>query len=278
MALPDAAPTTAEGWRAELDLGFAPSNLGKTLLARRRHHGPLAVQRPFYPEGEVCHAYVLHPPGGVVAGDKLSIRIATDTGAHGLITTPAAGKFYRSAGALARQSVHLALEPGAALEWLPQETIFYEGARVASTTQVELQPGARFIGWEILSLGRPAAGEGFAQGEVGLDWRINLQGQPLYRERLLLDARAFRANWGLQGRAACGSLYAYPATAADLDAVRGLIGEHAARGVTLVEGLLVCRGLDARAEVLRQFFQAVWAQLRPGVVGRSACPPRIWAT
>ena len=271
------ASAQPEGWLAELDLGFAP-RMGRTVLARRRHRGPLKVQRPFHPEGEVCHVYLLHPPGGVVAGDQLAIRIAADPGARALITTPAAGKFYRSDGPLARQSVALEIGEGAALEWLPQETIVYEGARVASELSVDLREGARFLGWEILSLGRPAAGEGFASGEAGLDWRIRLGGQPLYLERLLLDSRAFRANWGLRGQAACGTLFAYPASSDSLDAVRELIGDAADRGVTLIDGLLVCRGLDPRADMLRQFFQRVWEALRPEVVGLSACPPRIWAT
>ncbi|SMF95462.1 urease accessory protein [Methylomagnum ishizawai] len=277
-AVPATEAAAPEGWRAGLELGFAATGSGKTLLARRRHHGPLAVQRPFHPEGGVCHVYVLHPPGGVVAGDRLSIRVEADPGAAALVTTPAAGKFYRSAGPLARQSVALTIAPGAALEWLPQETIVYQGARVASTTRVDLREGARFLGWEVLALGRPAAGEGFEAGEAGLDWRIDLEGQPLYLERLVLDPWAFRAHWGLRGRAALGTLFAYPATAAQLDTVRGLVGDRPDLGVSLIEGLLICRGLDARADVLRRFFEQVWAALRPGVMGRPACPPRIWAT
>jgi urease accessory protein len=236
------------------------------------------VQRPFYPEGGVCHVYLLHPPGGVVAGDKLAIRVNADTGAEALVTTPAAGKLYRSDGPEACQTVTLQVAAGAALEWLPQETIVFEGARVASDMRIELQAGARFVGWEILSLGRPAAGEGFAKGVARLDWRITLDGQPLYLERQHLDAAAFSGNWGLRGRAALGTLFAYPATPSQLEAVRGLIGEAPGRGVTLIDGLLICRALDLRADVLRQFFLRVWEIIRPETMGRAACPPRIWAT
>src|SRR5262245_44590058 len=90
------------GWRAELDLEFAARD-GKTVLARRRHLGPLVVQRPFHPEGGVCHLYLIHPPGGIVGGDHLSCRIAVAPAAQALLTTPAATKFYRSAGATAVQ-------------------------------------------------------------------------------------------------------------------------------------------------------------------------------
>ncbi len=236
------------------------------------------MQRPFYPEGEVCHVYLLHPPGGVVAGDRLAIRIAAADAAEALVTTPAAGKFYRSDGRAARQSLALDIEAGAALEWLPQETILYEGARAACDTRVELAAGARFIGWEILSLGRPAAGEGFARGAVTLDWQILRNGNPLFLEKLRLDPKAHRASWGSRGHAASGTLFACPASEQSLNAVRELIGEEPARGATLIDGLLVCRALDPRADLIRRCFQRVWEAIRPEIVGRAACPPRIWAT
>ncbi|MGZ8157813.1 MAG: urease accessory protein UreD [Methylobacter sp.] len=274
-----ASPNTAQpqGWQAKLELGFEYKH-GKTVLAHRRHIGPLTVQRPFYPEGDVCHVYVLHPPGGVVAGDCLTIAINAATDSAALVTTPAAGKFYRSDGKLARQQVALAVAAGASLELLPQETIIYEGAQVAADVRLELAAGARFIGWEILALGRPAANEGFTTGSVGMNWQIFRAGELFYRERLLIDAQAFAANWGLNGHSACGTLFACPATAVQLAAVQQLIGESSGRGVTLLDDMLICRALDIRADRLRDFFQQVWRLLRPDVVKRDACAPRIWAT
>ncbi|UOA10089.1 urease accessory protein UreD [Methylobacter sp. S3L5C] len=268
---------TPQGWEATLELGFKLSN-DKTVLAHRRHHGPLTVQRPFYPEGGVCHLYLLHPPGGVVAGDSLTITINAAANSAALVTTPAAGKFYRSTGELARQSVTLTVAAGAALEWLPQETIIYEGARVASELRVNLESGARFIGWEVLVLGRPAANEGFTVGQACMSWQIFRADELFYRERLKLDAQAFLARWGLNGHSACGTMFACPASVVQLEAVQQLIGETAGRGVTLIDDLLICRALDTRADRLRGFFQQVWAALRPDVLQRKACEPRIWAT
>ena len=266
-----------QGWQAKLELGFAHQH-GKTVLAHRRHFGPLTVQRPFYPEGGVCHVYLLHPPGGVVAGDCLTINIKAGTDCAALVTTSAAGKFYRSDGKLARQQVSLTVSSNATLEWLPQETIIYEGARVESELRLDLAAGARFIGWEILVLGRPAANEGFTSGEVGMNWQIFRAGELFFRERLIIDAQAFAANWGLNGHSACGTLFACPVTAVQLEAVQQLIGESAGRGVTLIDDMLICRALDNRADRLRDFFQQVWRTLRPDVVQRDACAPRIWAT
>src|SRR5689334_17836187 len=98
-----------DGWRASLDLEFARSGV-RTVLARRSHVGPLVVQRPFYPEGEVCHVYLVHPPGGVVGGDTLELRARVRDGAHALVTTPAATKFYRSEGRVARQLQDIVLD------------------------------------------------------------------------------------------------------------------------------------------------------------------------
>ena len=277
LSLADQNTTQSPGWQAKLELGFARQH-GKTVLAHRRHVGPLTVQRPFYPEGGVCHVYVLHPPGGVVAGDCLTIDINAATDSEALVTTPAAGKFYRSDGKLARQQVSLTVAANATLEWLPQETIIYEGAQVASELCLELAAGARFIGWEIIALGRPAANEGFNTGEVGMNWHLFRAGELFYRERLMIDAQAFAANWGLNGHSVCGTLFACPATVVQLEAVQQLIGESAGRGVTLIDDMLICRALDTRADRLRDFFQHVWRIVRPDVVKRDACAPRIWAT
>jgi urease accessory protein len=266
-----------KGWCAELQLGFAPG-LDKTLLVQRQHSGPLMVQRPFYPEGGVCHVYILHPPGGIVGGDQLSISVSAEEHSHALITTPAAGKFYRSAGDLAVQTVAIKVAKGATLEWLPQETIIYDGALLRSAVKVELMPDARFIGWEMLSLGRPACGEGFELGLAELSWQIYAQDQPLFLERLHLDARAFAARWGLQGSSACGTLFASPASAESLSAIQQLIGDTTGRGVTRIDELLICRAIDSRSDRLRGFFEQVWTIVRPDCIQRQACAPRIWAT
>lgn len=277
LSLADTNRVQTPGWQARLELGFV-HKYGKTVLTHRRHFGPLTVQRPFYPERDVCHVYVLHPPGGVVAGDNLTIDVNAATGSAALVTTPAAGKFYRSAGELARQTVTLKVAADASLEWLPQETIIYEGARAATELKLELEATTRFIGWEMLALGRPAADEGFTMGEAGMNWQIFRAGELFYRERLKIDAQAFAANWGLNGNSACGTLFASPATSAQLESVQQLIGDSEGRGVTLIDDMLICRALDSRADRLREFFQLVWRTLRPDVVKRDACAPRIWAT
>src|SRR5262249_52335552 len=151
----------------------------RTVLAERRHDGPLVVQKPLYPEGpDVCHAIVVHPPGGIAGGDQLSLRAAIDNGSHALLTTPGAGKWYRSAGPMAQQS--LAFDVRGTLEWLPRETIVFDGALAELDTRIELAEGARFIGWEVVCLGRRGSGERFRRGRLKLSTHIGREARTVY--------------------------------------------------------------------------------------------------
>ena len=265
------------GWKAELKLGFTHS-ANKTILAQRSHKGPLTVQRPFYPEGGLCHVYLLHPPGGIVAGDQLKIDVEVENNASALITTPGAGKFYRSSGKQALQTVSLKIKQEASLEWLPQETIVFEGARLVSDVHVDLSENARFIGWEILVLGRPAANEHFKQGEALLNWRIFRDGMPLFLEKMQLDSNAFLARWGLNGCSSCGTLFAVGANHANLEAVRTLIADTPRQGVTLIDDLLICRASAEKSNTVRDFFEKVRTLIRKDIVRQEPYTPRIWAT
>lgn len=266
-------PASTQGWQARLQLTFA-HRAGRTCLIERQHRGPLLVQRPFYPEGDVCHAYIVHPPGGIVGGDELTLQVVARDGAHALLTTPAAAKFYRSDGRTARQE-QLLHAHDTTLEWLPQESIFYPEARVRSTTRIELGSSAKFIGWEIGCLGLPARKQPFDAGQLHLHLELWLDGAPLLIDRLhIADAR----QWGLGGHEAFGTLLAYPASRAMVDAVRELEQAGVKLGVTLVDQVLVCRALAAQGEPIKHAFIEYWQSLRPRLLDRPAVPPRIWAT
>jgi urease accessory protein len=263
-----------------LTLGFRPTP-SRTLLADRRRHGPLAVQRALYPEGPVCHVYLLHPPGGVVGGDRLSIDVRCDPGSAALITTPGATKFYRSAAQAAVQQVRLQVAGGASLEWLPLENILFPGADVRLETTVSLADDARLACWELHCLGRPANDERFDRGRLDSRLRIERGGTPVLDERLRLDGcRPQRQRAHLAGHPVTGTLVVAPADPAARDVVQALLPppDTDYTGVTLLDGLLVVRYLGHSTERARQLFAAVWTVLRPLALGRPATPPRIWAT
>jgi len=269
------------GWEARLALRFE-QRAGRTVLAHRSHEGPLAVQKPFYPEGDVCHVYLLHPPGGVVGGDRLAIEIEVASDAHAVITTPAAGKFYRSAGHASMQEQRLSVAPGAVLEWLPQETILYARCRASLSTRVTLVPGARFIGWEILCLGRPAAGERFDAGVCRQRLELWCEDRPLLIERSTIagGSALLRAPWGFAGRTVSGTFLATPAGETMLAAVREAVAVEGDDlfSATLLDSVLLCRYLGDSAESARRCFTDAWRAVRPGLLGRAAQPPRIWRT
>jgi urease accessory protein len=273
------------GWEATLALSFV-RDAARTALHERRHSGPLRVQRPFYPEGgEVCHVYVLHPPGGLVGGDRLRIEVRVERGAHALLTTPAAGKLYRSQGERASQQQILRVAQGARLEWLPQETIAFEGARAELSTRVELSADAAFLGWEIVCLGRPAAGERFERGELGQSIEILRDERLVYIERGAYRAgdALLSAPWGLAGQPVVGTLVcAVPGASACVEAARELAAQAQwGPGLAAVSGwddVLVARYLGPSAEQARELFTALWRQLRPVLLAREASLPRIWRT
>jgi urease accessory protein len=282
--MPFSASESQAGWQAELTLSFVRAR-ARTVLHERRHSGPLRVQKPFYPEGEgVCHVYLLHPPGGVVAGDRLVIDARVETGAHALLTTPAAGKLYRSGSSERRatQEQRLRVAAGASLEWLPQETIAFDGARSHIATRVELEGDACFVGWELLCLGRPASGERFVTGEVAPSWEVLRDGRLVYVERGVYrgGSEVLAAPWGLRGQPVVGTLLcAAPGASRRVDAARAALGEPS--GLAAVSGwgdVLLARYLGPSAEDARRVFTAVWSALRPSLSGRPASAPRIWNT
>ncbi|MCK6389332.1 MAG: urease accessory protein UreD, partial [Zoogloea sp.] len=169
-------PVTTPAWHAELHLRFTRAG-ARSVLRDNRHQGPLRVQKALYPEGEaVCQAIVLHPPSGIAGGDHLHINASVEAGAHAQLTTPGAGKWYRSAGADASQTLELQVADGACLEWLPQESIVFDGARARMDTRIALAADSRLMAWDILCLGRAAAGERFGSGRVDLACRIERAG------------------------------------------------------------------------------------------------------
>ena len=192
------------GWTASLDLQFERAK-NRSIVSRCRHNGPLRVQKPFYPVDGVCHVYLLHPPGGVVGGDELSVSVRAGEGSAALITTPGATRVYRSAGPLSTIKYQLNVEAGASLEWLPQDTILYGGSRLSQETEVRVESDSRFCGWEITSMGRPASGDHYSTGEFDQGFRLYVDSLPVLMERQRWRAGA-EAGAGVLAGAEAGVL------------------------------------------------------------------------
>ena len=280
---------TNQQWQASLELVFSAKN-NKTILSKNLHFGPLMVQKPFYPESaKVCHIYLLHPPGGVVHGDQLKIDVHVEPAAHALITTPAAGKFYRSNGQFASLSQTLRVKDTALLEWLPQETLLFNASKVHLKTHITLSADARFIGWEMLCLGRKASAEPYTAGECRQHFELWRDNQPLFIERCQIEGQSpmLKEKWGMDHWPLTATLIATNCTKLQLQAVQQLFAQLSAAtppvfkghiSVTLKNDLLICRFLGEQAEHARYCFIEVWKLIRPFVMQQAAHIPRIWNT
>lgn len=273
------------GWHGHLQLDY--SRDGDRTIALDRHKGPLRVLRRLYPEGPaICHHVLVHPPGGIVGGDVLELDARLGAGTHALITTPGAARFYRSAGMPALQHSRLQLAAGARLEWLPMETIAHAGCLAENRIRFELEPGAEMIGWDLLALGLPAAGEPFDHGRFLQ--HLSLPGHWLERgwvrgdDALLLDSPL-----GWAGQRVLGTLWFATGTPLDtarrdglLDAARAEIETEAiVAGVTAPqERVLVLRVLAAQVEPAMRLLKAVRASWRALAWDLGADAPRIWRT
>lgn len=269
------------GWQAELSLSFSWRG-DKTALVKTKHLGPLRVQRPFYPEGDVCHVYMLHPPGGVVGSDSLTINTECDEQSHALITTPGATKFYRSAGDTALVKQTLNLKPNSVLEWFPQENIFFPGAKTELVTEINLSNNAVFMGWEINCLGRPANSEIFDHGNMDSRLIVKLDSKTILIERQrVLQKQDLIATAGLRGYPMNALFLASSCTHEHVETARKVVTELDRKipiGITLIENLLVLRALGHTTEQLQSIIIPVWKTLRPLLINKAPITPRIWLT
>lgn len=288
-------------WHAFLDLKLALTQRG-VALKTSAHQGPLYVQKPFYPEGrDLAHLYILHPPGGLVSGDTLNLSCHQDPDAHLLLTTPGAGRVYRARQDKSLQSQNnlFHVSENASLEWLPQETILYPEANTKLMTRVDLAANARFIGWEITCFGLPASDQAFTSGQVSQTFEIRQQGQIKFREKNLINKNSFhllsqQAGFNKQSVNAlmvAGPFINEPNKSQETDTLDKVISalqldcehlnqaqSHAMASVSLTGEFLLIRYLGDSSEQAKQLFLSCWQKIRPLLLNRDACIPRIWAT
>jgi urease accessory protein len=272
-------------WHASLKLDY---NLeSERSVARYLHQGPLRILQSLYPEGDaICHNVLVHPPSGLVGGDNLDMQVSVGAGAHGLVTTPGATRFYRSEAGLATQQVHARLEADARLEWLPLEAIAYNGCDGLNRAVFDLAPGSEMMTWDITALGLPAADMPFAQGT----FRQHLEIPGVWLERGTLsatDTRLMNSPLGLAGQRcmatlvfAAGSAIAPERSERALACARDLLEASPLRwtaGATSPhQQVIVLRVLAPVTEPAMQLLRQVWAGWRQEIWGLGGTLPRLW--
>lgn len=281
------AKSSARLWQASLSLDFALRQ-GVTRIVGNSHFGPLRVLKPFYPEAGCCHTYLLHPPGGLVLGDELRISANAQANSHALVTTPSAGKVYgvKEASEKQQQRVSLTIAAGACLEWLPQETLIFNGANAVLQSDINVALGGKFAFWDVVCFGRPASQLTFDSGECVQMIRVERDGIPLLIERnLVKGGGALQASaWGLGGHNSMGTfIMTLPTEREQRQQLTEMleqtiaVGTHA-WGLTQKDELFIARYLGDSANHCRRGFELLWQALRPLMINKPAVSPRIWST
>ena len=261
--------------------GRASVAYDRTRLREVYHTDPLRLLFPTPASGDPPTAVVVTTSGGLVGGDRLEISASVGEGASALVTAQAAEKVYRSAGEDVRFDVRLAVADGGWLEWLPQETILFDSARLRRTTSVEMNGSGRLLAGELLVFGRIARGERFTQGLARDAWEVRRDGRLVWVDALHLDgdvAALLDHPAGFAGATAYGTIVYVGSDAADrMDAARALLEDCAPHaGATVLGEVLVIRLLGRDAQRLRNDFGRIWAGLRAELAGLPARLPRLW--
>ncbi|MBT3068988.1 urease accessory protein UreD [Rhodoferax sp. U11-2br] len=274
-------------WHAQLDIRYTPEQ--ERTVARHSHNGPLRVLQSLYPEGgAICHNVLVHPPGGLVGGDTLDMTVAASGNAHGLLTTPGATRFYRSAGELALQRTHIDLQDQARLEWLPLEALAYNQCRAENRLTLNLAPQAEFMGWDVTAFGLPSAALPFELGSFLQ--HIEVPGVWLERGRIdATDKRLMDGPLGLAGHRCMASLFFVSGSPlerhrreAGLELARSLLDAHALQASAGVScpnpQVMVLRVLSPLVEPAMLLLRQVWVAWRAHFWQLPAVSPRIWST
>jgi urease accessory protein len=272
---------TSTAWHGEIALKFDRIANERTILTHSYAHAPLKVQRPFYPEPDLCQTVLLHSAGGMVGGDRLSYDIDLAPSSRATITTAAATKIYRSQGEISHQQIEIKIGANACLEWLPQETIIFNNARYQQDLHVDLAPGGTFCAWEIVRLGRSASQETFSQGCWQNALEVWQAGKPLWIDRSRLMGEQWHSIQAANAQPILGLFIVIgrPVAAETIAQARALAPtsfQGHEYGATALKNGIVCRYRGADRLAAQQWFIALWNLMRQQYLDRPACIPRVW--
>jgi urease accessory protein len=245
---------------------------GRTRRTSVHEDGSLRVRFP-NAAGDALEAVIVNTGGGMTGGDRFAVEIALARGARLIAGTAAAEKIYRSTGPDAAMDVKLAVDEGAQLVWLPQETILFDRARLARRIDVDLSETASLLMAEAVVFGRSAMGEAMAQGFFADRWRVRRAGRLIFADSARLDgavAQKLGQPASAAGGVAIATVLIAPSDDGKLAAVRALAEQFTGEvGISTWGGIAVARLCAKDGAALRHDLIAVLAALGAPV-------PRLW--
>jgi urease accessory protein len=265
------APAHAEIFAGNRAVGHIALSVKHSPGGSRREHvhedGALRVRFPNSSHAGTLDAVIVNTAGGMTGGDNFAIDISVGAGAHLTATTAAAEKIYRSLGPPAEIGVKLDVGSGAALAWLPQETILFE-------IDVDLARDARLILAEAIVFGRSAMGESVVHGHFFDRWRVRVGGALAFAESLRLDgaiAEKLARRAIARGGVAVASVLKFPGDENGVAAVRAMASSFAGEvGVSAWNGIVLARLVAPDGAALRRDLIGVLTALS------DLPPPRLW--
>lgn len=262
------------------EIGFARRG-DVSALAHLYQRAPCRVLFPDVAAGAPPEAVLVTTSGGLAGGDRLRFSVAAGPGAGATVTTQAAEKVYRSLGPDTRVDIAIDVGADATLEWLPQETILFDEARLDRRVVCQIAPRGRLLAVEALIFGRSARGERFRRGRLLDSWRLKRAGRLIWADALSLDGDVeamLNAPAGLGGAVAIATvLYVAEDAGNHLELVRDLLASATCRGgASLVAGVLLARLIGMDAAALRGTLIELLCGLRAMALGQAAAMPRVW--
>lgn len=266
-------------WQASLELEFLQNRQGKTIMSRNLHYGPLMVQRPFYQE-EVCHVYLLHPPGGVAFCDNLSVKATAFENSHCLITTPGATKFYKSNGRQSLFTQEFVIKDHASLEFLPAQNIYYKGTNTKVTTAFYLEGEAKFAFRDVSKCGMKDETMPFEHSSLFNRILVYKNQKLVLNETCFIDGMDdYLSKAAINNHPYLGT---YMSNALSLDLIEYL-AEHLKHDsytfcLSNVDDIFIARFLGDDNQSIEKAIVKLWLESREQVIGFKPSIPRIWST
>ena len=276
-ASPSDPPHRPARWSdGSAEISFARTD-GQNRLKHLYQSDPCRVLFPSQRDGAPKEAVIVTTSGGIVGGDRLRFAVDGGIGSVATVTTQAAEKIYRSAGADSEIAADVVVRDGALVEWMPQETILFDGARLRRTTALDLHGTGRAIAGEIVVFGRRARGEMFTRGLLHDSWRIRRDGKLVWADALRLDGDIgplVRNPHAFDGAAAVATVvYCGVDASGYLDRARAAAGNGAA---TCIDDILIARFVGRDAAMLRADVAMYWKTMRGEIAGLPSALPRVW--